>query len=80
MVRGEGREELAGNRVPFDGTISGWVARHLEPLVLEGDLNDPRFNSTHPSPEDLTAVSMPMVLGSNLIGVINVNRKRHSPN
>ena len=78
-AHGGHREELIGQRVPVQGTISGWVARHHEMLILQGEVNDPRFTASHPRPEIQTAVSMPMVLGNKLVGVLNMNmtRQRH---
>jgi putative nucleotidyltransferase with HDIG domain len=79
-VYGDGREHLLGEKVPLEGTIAGWVARHLQPLELKGEVQDPRFFSAHPRPDIKTSISMPMVLGNQLVGVLNLNmkRRRHS--
>ncbi|HEX9014274.1 MAG TPA: GAF domain-containing protein, partial [Anaerolineaceae bacterium] len=76
---GDHREGLIGQKVPLEGSVAGWVARNLEPVTLEGEVHDPRFTASHPRPEITSAVSMPMVLGNRLVGVINVNktRRRH---
>jgi response regulator RpfG family c-di-GMP phosphodiesterase len=71
---GDQREELVGQKVPMEGTVAGWVARHLEPVTLEGEVNDPRFSHSYPRPDIHSAVSMPMVLGNRLVGVVNVNK------
>lgn len=71
---GEYHHGLVGQQTPLAGTISGWVARHLEPLILEGEVQDPRFAARHPRPEIRSAISMPMVVGNKLVGIINVNR------
>src|SRR5690349_21124529 len=39
---GKDRFRLLGQRVPLDHTISGWVAREREALILEGEINDER--------------------------------------
>ncbi len=79
-IHGDHRERLMGKHVPIEGTVSGWVARHLEPLTLEGELRDPRFPAAHPRQDIQSAVSMPMLLGNKLVGVINVNKtSRHRP-
>src|ERR1041385_2273331 len=44
-VRGAGRQRLLGERVPVEDSISGWVLRAREPLLLEGEVNDPRFRT-----------------------------------
>jgi len=72
-VRGRHREHILGERVPIGGGIAGWVARHHEPLVLNGEVNDPRFAPLNPRAEIRTAISIPMLAGGRLIGVLNVN-------
>ncbi|HZT09076.1 MAG TPA: response regulator [Chloroflexota bacterium] len=72
-VRGAQRDHILGQRVPFDRGIAGWVAQHLEPLTLTGEVKDPRFTSAHPRPEIRWAISMPMMVGGKLVGILNVN-------
>ncbi len=71
---GDLRDDLVGKKVPMDGTVAGWVARHREPMTLEGELHDPRFSQSFPRAAIHSAVSMPMVLGNRLVGVVNVNK------
>lgn len=75
-VRGEGRREMLGKRVSMEQGIAGWVARHQEPVLLQGEVADPRFIPVRPRPEIKSAVSMPMVVGGQLVGVLNVNATR----
>ena len=79
-VFGDNREHLVGKKVPVEGTIAGWVAQHLEPLILKGEVKDPRFTLTYPRRDIKASISMPMVLGSQLVGVINLNLKRKHQN
>lgn len=72
-VRGENRERLLGERVPLDESISGWVAREREPLILDGEVNDQRFRSLCPHPEIRSAISIPMQVAGKLVGTININ-------
>ncbi|HUJ01515.1 MAG TPA: diguanylate cyclase, partial [Usitatibacter sp.] len=72
-VRGEGRESLLGARVAVGQGIAGWVAAHREPLVLQGEVLDPRVEPLRRRPEIRSALSMPMVARGKLIGVLNVN-------
>jgi PAS domain S-box-containing protein len=72
-VRGENREKLIGERVQMDESISGWVARQREPLILDGEVNDQRFRSMWPHPEIRSAVSIPMQVAGKLVGVMNLN-------
>ena len=72
-VRGENRQRLLGERVPLGESISGWVAREREPLMLEGEINDARFRSLWPHPEIRSAISIPMQVANKLVGTININ-------
>ena len=72
-VRGENREHLLGERVSLDESISGWVAREREPLILDGEVNDERFRSLCPHPEIRSAISIPMQVAGKLVGTININ-------
>lgn len=72
-VRGEGRQRLLGERVPFGESISSWVARQHEPLILNGEVDDERFVAEWPRPEIRSAVSIPMLVAKRLIGVLNLN-------
>src|SRR5438270_9577205 len=72
-VRGENRQRLLGERVPLEESISGWVARQRQPLILDGEINDERFRSMSPHPEIRSAISIPMQVANKLIGTININ-------
>ncbi|HEY5074027.1 MAG TPA: PAS domain S-box protein, partial [Pyrinomonadaceae bacterium] len=54
-------------------SISGWVAREREPLMLEGKIKDPRFRSLWPHPEIRSSISIPMQVANKLVGTININ-------
>jgi diguanylate cyclase (GGDEF)-like protein/PAS domain S-box-containing protein len=75
-IRGEGREKFLGEHVRMGEGIAGWVALHRETLILEGEIDDPRFKPVAPRPEIKTAVSLPMEAGGNFVGVVNINDTR----
>jgi len=79
VIRGEGREHLVGERVPVGQGIAGWVIRHCEAVTLMGEVHDPRFSPIQPRNDIRCAISMPMLVGGKLIGVLNVNSttRRH---
>jgi GAF domain-containing protein len=54
--------------------ISGWVARHGEPLVLSGRVDDARFDGVDPTIEE--AMVVPLRSGSRVLGVVNVRARR----
>jgi PAS domain S-box-containing protein len=71
-----GHREYIGERVPMERGIAGWVARNRETVIINGKVDDPRFSTDHPRTDIRAAVSMPMMAGGNLVGVLNVNVTR----
>lgn len=76
-IRGKGRERLLGKQVGIGEGVAGWVAHHLKTLVLDGEIDDPRFEPIAPRPEISSAVSLAMVAGGNFVGVVNINKLQH---
>ena len=75
-VAGGKREKILGQRVRMNDGIAGWVANHREAVALQGKVNDPRFSSPLYPRNDLgSSISLPMLSGGELIGVLNVNLK-----
>src|SRR2546421_9310028 len=72
-VRGENRQRLLGERGPLQTSISGWVARSREALILDGGINDERVKALWPHPEIRSAISVPMQIANKLVGIININ-------
>jgi PAS domain S-box-containing protein len=72
-VRGEKRERLLGERIPAGQSISSWVARQREPVILNGEVDDERFVALWPRPDIRSSVSIPMVVAKRLVGVLNLN-------
>ena len=71
-----GHKEYIGERVPMERGIAGWVARNRETVIINGKVDDPRFSPVNPRNDIRAAVSMPMMAGGNLVGVLNVNVTR----
>lgn len=74
-VSGEGQEHLAGQRLPADGGIAGWVLASRQPLVVEDVTQDPRFargaaEATGYVPKGL--MSVPVLAGETALGVMQV--------
>ena len=79
IARG-GHAEHIGKRIPMGQGIAGWVAQNREPVTLNGEVHDERFTSINPRADISTAVSIPMIVGGSLIGVLNINITRpHRP-
>lgn len=77
VTRGDHRDTILGQRVSFGQGIAGWVAQHREPLILNGEVNDPRFAPIRPRSNIHSAVCVPLLVGNKLVGLLNVNRTRH---
>jgi PAS domain S-box-containing protein len=75
-VSSGGHREYIGERVPMERGIAGWVARNHETVIINGNVDDPRFSPVNPRTDIRAAVSMPMMAGGNLVGVLNVNVTR----
>ena len=72
-VRGEKRERLLGERIPFGESISSWVARQRTPVLLNGEVDDERFVALWPRTDITSSVSIPMLVAKKLVGVLNLN-------
>jgi uroporphyrinogen-III synthase len=58
--------------------ITGWVAQHREPVVIaQKAYEDPRFRLLNELPEDRfeAFLSVPLVCGGHLVGVINLQNR-----
>jgi PAS domain S-box-containing protein len=72
-VRGEKRERLLGERLPFDKSIAGWVARERTPVLINGQVQDERFEACWPRTDICCSISVPMQVTGKLIGVLCMN-------
>ncbi len=71
VARGSHPQEVKKIRVPIGKGVTGWVARHLEPLVVPNVLLEPRYIET---PETIySEMAVPLLVGEKLIGVIAVD-------
>ncbi len=66
-----GLKESREFRVSLGEGISGWVAKHGEPLVLQDVVSDRRFQGTDPSVK--SALAVPLRVEGKVIGVLNVS-------
>jgi signal transduction histidine kinase len=71
---GLGREIVQGTRRHVGEGISGWVAKHKEPLLLVGPIKDARFSGVGRGIKD--ALCVPLMSGDDVIGVLSVSNKR----
>jgi sigma-B regulation protein RsbU (phosphoserine phosphatase) len=58
--------------VPLGEGIAGWVAVHREPLLLGNAIGDPRFKLLANRPEIVSSMSVPLMSGRQVLGVLNI--------
>jgi PAS domain S-box-containing protein len=63
-------ELFPSGRIPLSMGITGWVARHRQPLRLDEAARDPRYVAAASGTQPEMAV--PLVVGDRLIGVVNI--------
>lgn len=73
-ARGLGRDIVEGARRHLGEGISGWVAKHKEPLLLVGPIKDSRFSGVGRGIKD--ALCVPLMTTDEVIGVLSVSNKR----
>jgi PAS domain S-box-containing protein len=80
MAIGAHREHLRGQVIKLEQTIEGWVIRHREPLLLQGEVQDPRFTPVVPRTDIHSSLALPLVTGGRLVGVLNINatKRQHA--
>lgn len=78
-ARGISKEVKTNTVIPVGRGVAGWVAKHGQPLLLKGDVHDPRFESLAPRPIINSAISVPLRVEGNTIGVLNVNNTSSAP-
>ncbi|HVE75802.1 MAG TPA: GAF domain-containing sensor histidine kinase [Actinomycetota bacterium] len=54
--------------------IAGWVAEKKEPLILHGEVHDPRFEGVDPNIG--SAISLPLESMGSVVGVLNLVRSK----
>jgi PAS domain S-box-containing protein len=78
VARGNHLLSQLGTRTSLRRGIAGWVASNREPIVLKGKVDDERFAPVKPRADIYAAVSMPMMAGGKLVGVLNVSSTKSS--
>lgn len=80
VARGMDEEVIRKVRVPLGEGVSGKVARDGEPRIISGAAKDTDFSRPQPRQrmrgarrQVKSAISVPLIVGVNIIGVINVN-------
>jgi len=75
-ARGLREEVVNGTRIKLGDSISGWVAKHGQPLLVTNIEEDPRFGRRNGHQyETKSLLSVPVKVQGRVIGVININNK-----
>ena len=71
---GEGKELLLGHEVKWGESVAGWMAQHRVPLLLSKDISQHNFKNFTPKSRNITsAICVPLELGGEIKGVLNLN-------
>ena len=76
VARGQNAERVQGKRVPITDTLSGWVAHSRELLSKPDELIDVQSAFAPPLRELSSGISVPMLTGGRLIGILNFTSAR----
>ncbi len=80
VALGEKGEYIKNIRLEKGQGISGWVAEHQEPVIINDVRNDPRFFKDADKKSELETrdmVCLPVRLKNKLVGVLEAINKRH---
>lgn len=76
LARDEWAEEVLSNRIPYGVGITGWVARHREPVRLHQAHLDERVEEIPGTPVEPEAlISVPLIARDSVKGVLNIYRQ-----
>lgn len=62
----------------FNQSLLGWMDIHQEPLLISDPKNDPRFQGVEWDPSIRSLLSVPLIVKSEMVGVLTVYNKKHS--
>jgi signal transduction histidine kinase len=69
-----GLDESVRPVIPLGEGVAGWVAEFREPVILRGDVSDPRFRRFVPKDRQVrSAMSAPLYARAEPVGVLNVS-------
>ncbi len=75
-ARGQDADRLQGKRVPISDTLSGWVAHSRELLSKPDEIIDVQPAFAPPLREITSGISIPMLTGGRLVGILNFSSAR----
>lgn len=76
VARGHNAEHIQGKHVPISDALSGWVAHTHELLSGPDELVDVKAAFAPPLREIASGISVPMLTGGKLVGILNFTSVR----
>ena len=76
VARGQHAERIQGRRVPISDALSGWVAHSRELLSKPDQLTDVQPVFAPPLRQITSGISIPMLTGGRLVGILNFTSAR----
>ena len=76
VARGHNADLIQGRRVPFSDALSGWVAHSRELLSRPDELTDLQPVFAPPLREITSGISIPMLTGGKLVGILTLTSTR----
>ena len=76
VARGHNADRIQGTRVPISDALSGWVAHSRELLSRPDELTDVQPVFAPPLREITSGISIPMLTGGKLVGILNFTSAR----
>ena len=79
LVTHIGLKEQITREVSPGERVSGYVFNQREPMIINGELtNYPQFKYIESRPEIVSSISIPLISGNKVVGVMNINRIKPS--
>lgn len=65
--------DIVNTKVALGESISGWVAKNCEPVLLINGIDDPRFTGERTERNIKDAISVPLCVEKKVMGVLNIS-------
>lgn len=69
------KEDLKGRKIKIGESISGWVAKYGEPILIQDEKDLSKFSNLQERKDVQTAICVPLKIKDKTIGVLSINNK-----
>lgn len=77
VARGDKREKILKATYRINEAMTGWVALNHKALIFPGEIYDSQFAPLQLRPEIKSSISLPLLLGSKFVGVLNISWRKN---